>query len=332
LWKYEVKEMVKSRAIHSAIVIVVALALISPHLVVRAQGLVRAAKPEEVEIQPIIRSSVNLVTIYASVNDKSGRYVGGLRVEDFEVYDNDIPQKIEYFSEEDRPVSMGIIFDTSSSMKNRLEESGKILRSFLEARNKEDEYFLLTFNTTINLAQDFTSSTDKIIDSLLDVSPSGLTVLNDAIYAGVEKVKRGRHSKRALLLISDGQDNNSWYSKQEISNMLSEADLQLYSINISKEPQSKAETFLDREGRETLRNYAQISGGRAFFPCSFEDLNFAVACVGKELRSQYSLGFSPSAGLDGRWHKLKVRVKKIKEEAKDKLAVRSRNGYQATNR
>jgi Ca-activated chloride channel homolog len=329
--------MLRMKSILSAMAIAMVMALLIPNVMVNAQGLLRAAKPEDVEVQPIIRSSVNLVTIYASVNDRAGRFFPGLTADDFEVYDNDIQQKIEYFSEEDRPISLGILFDTSSSMKNKIEESGKILRRFLEARNKEDEYFLLTFNTTVNLAQDYTSSADKVIDALLDVSPSGLTVLNDAVYAGIEKVKRGRNSKKALLLISDGQDNNSWYSKNEIINMLNEADLQLYAINIGQEPQSKAESFLDKEGRALLRNFTQVSGGLAFFPRNMSELDIAVAAVEKELRHQYSLGFSPSSGLDGRWHKLKVRVKKIqvfykdREEDRSKLAVRSRNGYQASN-
>jgi Ca-activated chloride channel homolog len=327
--------MLKRTTIRSLVILAAVLALVLSNTMVNAQGLLRAAAPSKSsdDVEPIIRSSINLVTIYASVNDRSGRFVGGLKPEDFEIYDNDIPQKIEYFTEEDQPISMGIVFDTSSSMKQIIIESSDVLRTFLKSRNKEDEYFLLTFNTTVQLAQDFTSSADKIVDELLDVSPSGLTVLNDAIFAGVEKVKHGRNSKKALLVISDGQDNNSWYSKQELQNMLKEADLQLYSIYVTNcNPNTKAETYLDREGRQTLKSYADVSGGRAFFPRAMTEFDDVVTTIDKELRHQYSIGFSPSGGLDGRWRRLRVKIKKEREkdDKGSKLAIRSRNGYQAS--
>src|SRR4029077_1540620 len=111
---------------------------------------------------------------------------------------------------EEQPLSVGILFDTSASMKERMERSSEALRHFLDLSKKDDEFFLLTFNTTLNLTHDFTTSTKDIVDSLLEISPSGLTALNDAVYAGIEKIKQGHHHKHALILISDGQDNSSW--------------------------------------------------------------------------------------------------------------------------
>src|SRR5207253_10788825 len=120
----------------SATIIAMLLALIVPYNIASAQGSLRFASTDD-EVQPLLRSSVNLVTIYATVNDKTGRFLSGLKPEDFEIYDNEVQQKIEYFSEEDNPISMGIIFDTSSSMRDRMENSCNTLRHFLGSRNKE---------------------------------------------------------------------------------------------------------------------------------------------------------------------------------------------------
>lgn len=288
---------------------------------------VSASDNDEVNSEAVLRASVNVVTIYATVKDSSGRFVGGLKPQDFEVFDNDTKQAIEFFSEEDMPLTLGILFDASASMKERMQPSIKALQHFLDMSRKEDEFFLITFNTTLNMAQDFTQSSAAIINALNEVNPCGLTALNDAIYAGIEKVKQGRNKKRALLLLSDGQDNSSWYSSKELSNTLREADVQLYTVSIAQEGKKPQQlNFVERQGREILKQFSDLSGGRAFFPENLSDLEIMFANVNTELRHQYSLGFSPSMGLDGRWHRLRVVVK---DDARPRLAVRSRTGYQA---
>jgi Ca-activated chloride channel homolog len=281
------------------------------------------------ESEPLIRATTNLVTIYASVSDINGRFIAGLKPDNFEIYDNGTRQDIEYFSQEERPLSIGIVFDTSASMKDRIGRATEALNHFLQLQHNDDEYFLLTFNTTVHMAHNYTASKANIINSLNDVCPSGLTALNDAIYAGIEKLKQGRYSKRALLVISDGQDNSSWYNSKDLSNILREADVQIFTVGITDEGKTVDTNILEREGRALLRQFSEQSGGRAFFPTNMEQFDKTLAQVSSELRNQYSLGFSPSSGLDGRWHKLQV---KVKNDTRARLAVRSRTGYKALNK
>jgi Ca-activated chloride channel homolog len=288
-----------------------------------------ASTPDgESDNEPLLRSAVNLVTIYATVSDPAGRFVAGLKPDNFEVYDNGLRQNIEYFSQEERPLTIGIVFDTSASMKERMTRSIEAMQHFLNAQRKDDEYFLITFNTSVNLMQDFTTAPDDIIAALKDVNPCGMTALHDGIFAGVEKVKQGHNSKRVLLVISDGQDNSSWYNSKELSKILQEADVQIFTISLPDEiaSRSPAQLYLDSEGRAALKHFSETSGGRSFFPSTLNELDTLLVKVNSELRNQYSIGFSPSTGLDGRWHKLQV---KVKDEARIRLAVRSRTGYQA---
>src|ERR1051326_4579041 len=305
--------------IRVALLMVMGLALMLP----RAARVHGYSNPEDNEAEPILRSSINLVTIYASVSDHSGHFVDGLKPDDFEIYDNGTRQQIEFFSKEERPLSVGIVFDISASMKERMDRSTEAVRHFLDMQCKDDEFFLLTFNTAVYLSRDYTTSTKDIVDSLLDVAPNGLTALNDAVFAGIEKVKQGHHQKHALILISDGQDNSSWYTSKEVGELLREADVELFSIGISDEKVASL-SLLDREGQGVLKQFSEMSGGRAFFPRNMDELDQMLTKIGVELRSQYSLGFTPSTGLDGRWHKLQVR---LKDEARTRLAVRSRAGY-----
>ncbi|MEW6732651.1 MAG: VWA domain-containing protein [Acidobacteriota bacterium] len=309
-----------------AVLVAMVAALLSSSLAIGVKSSSSTHTPEMDEDEAVIRANVNLVTVYATVNDPTGYFISGLRLEDFEVFDNDIRQQIEYFTEEDVPISMGILFDTSSSMKDRLARSSQALRRFLATSNKDDEFFLLTFNNTINLTHDFTSSSERIVNSLLDITPTGLTAFHDAVYGGIEKVRCGKYPKRALLVISDGQDNSSWYTRPELADFLREANVQLYAISVPLEVNNPAQGWLEREGRDTLKLLTSLTGGRALFPQSMNELDTMIGTVRSELRHQYSIGFTPSGGLDGRWHKLKV---KIKDTAKKNIAVRCRAGYQA---
>src|SRR5262249_18704069 len=150
----------------------------------------------------VVKGGISLVTFNVTVTDPYGRYVTGLSKEHFEVYDDKVPQTIEYFTDDDAPISVGILFDISGSMKGRLGRSFDALRKFCDTSHQLDEYFLVTFNNTAKLVQDFTSDSRNVFGTLSLVEPRGQTALYDAAYIGTEKVRTGKYSRKALILIS----------------------------------------------------------------------------------------------------------------------------------
>ncbi|MCS6886468.1 MAG: VWA domain-containing protein [Acidobacteriota bacterium] len=274
---------------------------------------------------PVIRTGTNLVTLNVTVTDQYGRYVTGLSKQHFEVYDDKVPQKIEFFSSADAPVSMGIIFDVSGSMKGRIDRSHVALKRFFEVGHEKDEYFLVCFSSTAKLTQDFTNDSAKIANSLMMIEPKGQTALYDAVYIGVEKVRRGRHPRKAILIISDGQDNNSRYSFKELKQLVKESDVQIYAIGITNVFSSRE---LDIDGQIILEEISRLTGGRAFFPANDAELSEIITRIGLELRHQYSIGYEPTGvTADGKWHKIKVKLNAPK--GLPPMTVRTREGYYA---
>jgi Ca-activated chloride channel homolog len=272
---------------------------------------------------PVIKSGTNLVTLSVTVTDPYGRYVTGLSREHFELFDDKVPQKIQFFSDHDAPISVGIIFDISGSMKGRIDRSQDALRRFCSLGHDRDEYFLVTFNSGAKLTQDFTPDSRVITSCLMMVDPKGQTALYDAAYVGVEKVRQGRHARKTLLIISDGQDNNSRYSFKELKQLVKESDVQIYAIGVTNVFSSRE---LDVDGQITLEELTRLTGGRAFFPSNEAELNEVITRIGLELRHQYSIGYEPNGtNYDGRWHKLKLKVNAPK--GMPPLTVRAREGY-----
>lgn len=265
----------------------------------------------------------DLVTVNVTVMDPYGRFVTGLDKSSFEVFDDKVKQTISFFSDEDAPVSLGILYDVSGSMGSRIARSIHALRRFVQTSHAEDEFFLVSFNQRAQLVRDFSTSGESVINSLTLVNPDGNTALYDAAYLGVEKVRQGRHAKRALLIVSDGQDNHSRYTFREVRDLIKEADVQVYAIGI-------VDLMRDSEygpyGQSVLEEVTRISGGRSFFPNSDEELVDVCTQIALELRHQYSVGYYPSGDIrDGRYHKLKVKVEA--PPGLPRLTVRAREGY-----
>jgi Ca-activated chloride channel family protein len=222
---------------------------------------------------------------------------------------------------------MGIIFDVSGSMgKDKLNRAREALRHFVDTSHDSDEYFLIGFNSRAQLLMDRTRDSDAMLNKLTFVESHGNTALYDACYLGIERVTRGAHQKRALLVISDGQDNNSRYTFNELRRLLKETDVLIYAIGIIEKgsPQS-----LDVAGQAILDELAGVSGGRAFFPETAAEMNEIFERIAIELRHQYSIGYRPkNFSNDGRWHKIRVKV--TPPRGLPRLFVRSKEGYYAT--
>lgn len=289
------------------------------------------ASSQEIKVQRVagdeqVIVNTDLVTLNVSVTDSSGLAVPGLDKSAFTIFDNKVPQEISFFSDEDAPASVAVIFDTSGSMSGgKITRAKEALAHFIQTGHDRDEYFLIDFNSQARLLLDRTRDGDALLNKLTYMQPRGQTALYDAVYLGIEKVTRGAYQKRAILLLSDGEDNDSRYSFNELRRRLQESGAIVYAIGVTEE-------FLPRkgrlDGRGTLEKLASVSGGKAFFPNSTSEMIEAFERIALELRHLYSIGYRPEnfAG-DGQWHRLKVKV--APPLGFPRLVVRSREGYYA---
>lgn len=267
-----------------------------------------------------------IVNVTVSVTDPYGRFVTGLGKEHFELFDDKVKQQIAHFTDDDAPVSLGIVYDVSGSMKERVGRSIRALRRFIETSHNDDDFFLIGFNDRAKLVQDFTTSGDSILGHLMFANPHGSTALYDAAYIAVEKVQQGRQTKKALLIISDGQDNNSRYTYKELRNRVKEADVQIYAIGIT----DPANDTLAGFGRSVLEEITRMTGGRAFFPNAYNEPELVEICtrIALELRHQYSVGFYPTdIQSEAKWHKVQVKVNPPR--GLGRLSLSYRDGYQS---
>ncbi|MCU1266547.1 MAG: Mg-chelatase subunit ChlD [Acidobacteria bacterium] len=273
---------------------------------------------------PVI-TNTDLVTFTVTVTDTYGRYVSGLNKNAFTVLDEKQPQDIAFFSDDDAPVSVGVLFDVSGSMSgDKIKRAREALSRFIQTSHNADEYFLIAFNSRAQLLLDKTRDGNAVLDKLTFVQTRNNTALYDACYLGVEKVQRGAHPKRALLLISDGQDNDSRYTFSEVRRLLKESDVVLYGIGILSG--SDSGSGLGMEGQGILDELANVSGGKAFFPRTAAEMDDIFEQIALELRHQYSIGYKPPNFVnDGKWHHIKVKV--TPPRGLPRLFVRSKDGY-----
>ena len=284
----------------------------------------QSQRPAGVDDTPVVVNT-DLITLTVTVTDTYGRYVSGLGKNAFTVLDDKQEQEISFFSDEDAPVSVGVLFDVSGSMSgDKVRRAREALSRFIETSHGMDEYFLIGFNTRAQLLMDKTRDGDAVLNKFTLIETKGNTALYDACYLGLEKVARGTHPKRAILLISDGQDNDSRYTFKEVRRLLKESDVVVYSVGIlgGSDPGSS----LGMEGQAILDELSSVSGGKAFFPTTAAEMDEIFERIALELRHQYSIGYKPANfANDGKWHKVKVKV--TPPRGLPRLFVRSKEGY-----
>ena len=169
---------------------------------------------------------VDLALVNVTVTDPYSRLVTGLEPDNFRVFENNVEQEIQYFSSEDVPISIGVIFDLSGSMANKVGKAKEAALQFFKTANPQDEFFLVGFNDRAEVVSTFTNSVEDLQSSILSASAKGRTALFDGIYLGLSEMRAARNAKRALLIISDGGDNNSRYSENDVKKLVREADAQ----------------------------------------------------------------------------------------------------------
>ncbi|MBZ5582630.1 MAG: VWA domain-containing protein [Acidobacteriia bacterium] len=274
-------------------------------------AIVPRSKPaaEAQRARPDIRIDATLVLIPVTVTDPMNRFVTGLEKENFKLFEDKTEQAITQFSSEDAPVSVGVIFDCSGSMGSKLEKSRLAVAQFFKTANPEDESFLVQFNDGAQLVQPFTSNLEEIQNRLTFTQSKGRTALLDAVYLGLHEMKKGRNPRKALLIISDGGDNNSRYTESEIKNLVKEADVQIYAIGIYEPVGSRGRTAEELEGPGLLTEIAEQTGGRQYAVENLNELPDIAAKIGVELRNQYILGFSPvNRARDGKYRRVQVKL------------------------
>lgn len=272
-----------------------------------------------------IRVDVNLVLIPLTVTDPMNRLVTGLEKNEFFLYENNAQQEIKSFASEDAPVSIGIIMDLSGSMTNKVVRARESIIEFLRTSNPQDEFFIIGFNDRPELIEDFTSSIDDIEARLQTVHPGHRTALLDAIYYGVNKMKQARYQRKAILIVSDGGDNRSRYTENEVKNLVRESDTELFAIGIFD---AYAATTEERNGPLLLHDMTEETGGQLFRVDDISDMTDIATKISAELRNQYVLGYKPSnTKRDGKWRKVKVKL--VPPPGLPPLTVHARSGYYA---
>lgn len=257
-----------------------------------------------------IRVEVPLVLVQVSVVDPYNRFVTGLDKEHFRVLEDKQSQDIQHFSNEDVPLSAGIIFDASGSMSDKLDKARMAVMQFFRSSNPEDEFFLISFNDRPTQLMDFTSDGGTLQSKLNFAEAKGRTSLLDAIYLGLHEMRKAKHSRKVLLVISDGGDNHSRYSESEIKRAVRESDVQIYAVGIFEPYSSRSRTPEELAGPGLLTEIAEMTGGRQFPVENPNDLPDIARKIGRELRNLYVLGYTPTNDTrDGKWRKIQVQLK-----------------------
>jgi VWFA-related protein len=280
------------------------------------------ARPDELSVITVDVTRVNLLF---TVTDRRGRFVTDLKKEDFEIVEAKRPQAIQEFTaESDLPLRLGILIDTSNSIRDRFKFEQEAAISFINGviRSNQDKGLLVSFDTKAELVADLQGDTERLVTAVRNLRPGGGTALYDAIFfACRDKLSQDqpRHKfRRAIVIVSDGDDNQSSYTRDQALEMAQKADVVLYAIstNISR---------IESDGDKVLKYYTAETGGRAFFPFKVEDLEQSFENIANELRHQYNISYRPDPlKTDGLFHPVDVRVKGRKE-----LVVHVRKGYYA---
>lgn len=285
----------------------------------------RAAVPRGTNAS--IRIDVNMALVPVTVLDTLGHNVTGLDRENFRVFDGAEQRPIVAFARTDAPVSVGLIFDCSRSMREKFKIARVAPTELFSHLNPDDESFLITVSDRPELRQDFTNAFNDIQSALLFTNPDGTTSLLDGAYMGLQQLKKAHNPRKALIVVSDGGDNNSRYSLRELSELAAESDTQIFSICLFENPQ----TVEEQDGPALLTKLAKSSGGINYMIKAVDEMHSAFGKVGVTLHNQYVLGYYPPDNTQsGKYRKITVQL--LVPPGLPKLHVYSRNGYYVPER
>src|SRR6202050_25448 len=265
----------------------------------------------------------NLVVLYASVLDKNGKMVTNIPQSAFKVFENNVEQPLKIFNREDVPVSMGIIIDNSGSMREKRPKVAAAALELIKESNPQDEVFIVDFNDVAYLDAPFTNNIKKLEQVLDKIDTRGGTAMRDAISMSIDYAKEnGKKSKKVLLVITDGNDNTSNETLEQLVRKARQSEVLIYCIGLLNDEEPRE----GRAAKRALKELAEASGGLDYYPKSLSEVENITPQIAHEIRNQYILAYTPlNAALDGTFRSIKVTVK-----APGKPTVRTRNGYYAT--
>jgi len=291
----------------------------------------RARPPESPrsESPGVLRADSSLVVIPTWVTTAAGASVTSLNKENFRVIEDNVEQPIAYFNKDDAPLSIGLLFDTSGSMRNKMDKASESVAEFFKTANTEDEFFLVEFSDRAKLTVPFTPDSGEIYNRVARTRPFGRTSLLDGIGVALKQMKKARHSRKAIVIISDGGDNWSWHTARQIRGELLESDVQLYAMGIFDAEFSNRSPVENRRGPALLDELAEKTGGRHYPVGSLNDLPAISAKIAADLRNEYLLGYYPADSRDGRYHHVKVNL--AVPDNMPPLRANYRRGYYASS-
>jgi len=281
-----------------------------------------------------IAVDVNMVVLHATVVDAKGRMINGLRKESFAVYENGVAQKLSVFSQADIPVTIGIVIDDSGSMREKRAAVNAAALTFVRTSNPQDQVFIVNFNDNyyLDTPGDFASNIEELKSALDKIDSRGGTAMRDAIHASLDHMKLASRDKKVLLVITDGEDNGSRYTIEEVVKYLQRGNSLLYSIGLLGENEAgglfKVRGAGPKRARKVLEQLAEVSGGEAYFPKSLEEVESTCVQIARDIRNQYTLAYYPTnAKKDGTFRAVRVEAKPAR--GSERLTVRARPGYYA---
>lgn len=278
-----------------------------------------AVQPQE---EAVFRSDTRLVLLHASVFDKNGKLITNVPQSGFKVYENNVEQTLRIFRREDVPVSMGIIIDNSGSMRNKRSKVAAAALALVKASNPEDEVFIVNFNDDAFLDQSLTNDIKKLEEALDRLDARGGTAMRDAISMSIDYVKeKGKKDKKVLLVITDGNDNSSNSTLEQLVPKAQRSEVLIYSIGLLNEEEPREA----RSAKRALKALSEVSGGMDYYPKDLPEVETLTPQIAHEIRNQYILAYSPlNQNLDGTFRQIKVVV-----NGYGRPTVRTRNGYYA---
>ncbi len=279
-----------------------------------------------------ISVDVNEVVLHATVLDKRGHLLNDLKKDDFHVYEDGAPQALTHFSHADVPVTMGIVIDDSGSMRDKREAVNAAALIFAKTSNPQDQVFVVNFNDVyyLDTPGDFATTIEDLKSALDKIDSRGGTALRDAVMASLDHVKLGNRDKKALLVITDGEDNSSRYTSEELMEKAQKSNAVIYTIGLLGSDET-SNLFKIRGGEahraaKVLKELAEATGGEAYFPKSLDEVESTCRQIARDIRNQYTLVYRPSnLKKDGTFRN--IRVDAFQPNTKNKLVVRTRPGY-----
>jgi len=279
-----------------------------------------------------ISVDVNEVVLHATVLDKKGRVVNDLNQNDFRIYEDGAPQTIKNFAHADVPVTMGIVIDDSGSMRDKRQAVNAAALIFAKTSNPQDQVFVVNFNDVyyLDTPGDFANTIEDLKSALDKIDSRGGTALRDAVIASLDHLKLGNRDKKVLLVITDGEDNASRYTLEELMNAAQKSSAVIYTIGLLGSDETSS-LFKIRGGEahraaKVLKDLAEATGGEPYFPKSLDEVESTCRQIARDIRNQYTLVYRPTnLKKDGTFRS--IRVDAFESNGKNKLVVRTRPGY-----